>query len=294
MCRFVKGVFNERPPPVRVVPTWDIGKVLQCVSQWHPASDISLRKLTWKVVFLLATCTAKRVSDLILFSVDQRLRHVGNSSTLLQRAFGSKTDCPSRRAPPVRLKQCAEQSLCPVSYFRKYIRRTDDLRQDTSQLFISPVRPHWAVKLATLGLCMGSASATGGRLRGFGRVHAHACNSHELVTQRRTASTDNECGGLVTPGHTSQTLLTRVTGGDLTRGGTETDPGRASGDLATRFGFVYILALTRPGSLRMAALCSLWAYHVVRTLSRLDGCMVRSFPHALFYECSDRCIHACT
>ena len=65
VCRSVKGVFNERAPPVRVVPTWDIGKVLQCVSQWHPTSGISLQKLTWKVVFLLATRTEKCVSDLL-------------------------------------------------------------------------------------------------------------------------------------------------------------------------------------------------------------------------------------
>ena len=127
VCWSVKGVFNERPPPVRVVPTWDIGKVLQCVSQWHPTSGISLQKLTWKVVLLLATCTAKCVSDLLFFLVDQHLCHVGNSSILLQTAFGSKIDCPSHRVPPVRQKQCAEESLCPVSYLRECIRRTEDL-----------------------------------------------------------------------------------------------------------------------------------------------------------------------
>ena len=67
VCRFVKGFFNERPPPVRVVPTWDVGQVFHLLSQWHPASTIPLPELTWKMVFLLAMCTARRVSDLLLF-----------------------------------------------------------------------------------------------------------------------------------------------------------------------------------------------------------------------------------
>ena len=96
---------------MRVVPTWDAGQVLQFLSQWHPASGITLHELTWKVVFLLVVCTAKRVNDLLLFSVHSSLCHVGNTSIVLQTAFGSKTDRPSHRAPPVKLKQCVEESL---------------------------------------------------------------------------------------------------------------------------------------------------------------------------------------
>ena len=28
VCRFLKGVFNRRPPPVCLTPTWDTGQVL--------------------------------------------------------------------------------------------------------------------------------------------------------------------------------------------------------------------------------------------------------------------------
>ena len=94
VCRFLKGVFNLRPPPVSIIPTWDVGRVLSLLAEWHSASDISLERLAKKAVVLLALCTAKRVSDLVLFSVDEGLCYVGTSSVVLQTRFGSKTDRP--------------------------------------------------------------------------------------------------------------------------------------------------------------------------------------------------------
>ena len=151
VCRFVRGVFNKRPPSVRVVPTWDIGQVLMDLSKDHPPEDLSLFRLTAKVLFLLAAFTAKRVSDLVLFSVDSSLCHVTDECIVLQTQFGSKTDRPGHRSPPVTLRKCEEESLCPVRYVSAYKERTEPLRQasGTQQLFISPFtqRP---VKLATL------------------------------------------------------------------------------------------------------------------------------------------------
>ena len=111
----------------------------------------ALHKLTWKVVFLLAICTTKKVSDLLLFSVHSSLCHVGDTSLVLQAAFGSKRDHLSYRVPPVKLKQCAEESLCPVRYLKEYIDKTKELRGVTTQLFISPFKPHRPVKLTTPG-----------------------------------------------------------------------------------------------------------------------------------------------
>ena len=150
VCRFLKGAFNLRPPPVSIIPTWDVGRVLSLLAEWHPASDISLDRLTKKVVVLLALCTAKRVSDLVLFSVDESLCYVGTSSVVLQTRFGSKTDRPSHRSPAVTLKTCADDRLCLVSYVTTYLDRTRALRENTDQMFISAHSPHRPVKLATV------------------------------------------------------------------------------------------------------------------------------------------------
>ena len=100
VCRFVRGVFHQRPPSVRVVPTWDISQVLMYPSKDHPPADLSLFRLTAKVLFLLAAFTAKRVSDLVLLSVDSSLCHVTDECIVLQTQFGSKTDRPGHRSPP--------------------------------------------------------------------------------------------------------------------------------------------------------------------------------------------------
>lgn len=149
VCRFLKGVFNINPPRVRVVPTWDVNQVLVLLASWHPAADISLHSLAKKVAFLLALCSARRISDLVLFSVDQSLCFLGPSRIVLQAKFGSKTDRPSHVSPPFVLKSCDDVRLCPVSYLKCYIERTVTLR-GTDQLFISSSPPHAPVKLNTL------------------------------------------------------------------------------------------------------------------------------------------------
>jgi len=70
---------------------------------------------------------------------------------VLQTAFGAKTDPPSHRVPPLRLRQCTEEAPCPVSWWKECINRTVELRGDSVQTVTSPYRPHPPVKLATLG-----------------------------------------------------------------------------------------------------------------------------------------------
>ena len=87
-------------------------------SKDHSPPDLSLFKLTAKVLFLLAALTAKTVSDLVLFSVDSSLCHVTDECIVLQTQFGSKTDRPGHRFLPVTLRKCEEEGLCPVSLQR--------------------------------------------------------------------------------------------------------------------------------------------------------------------------------
>ena len=150
VCRFVKGVFNQNPPEPRISPTWDLAKVLSVVAKWIPAAEIPLPLLTRKLVFLLAVCTAKRASDIMLFSLDKSLCFMDNETVILQTRFGSKTDRPKHIARPIKLKKCEDERLCPVLFFKEYILRTKALRGDETDLFISPYAPHKAVKLATV------------------------------------------------------------------------------------------------------------------------------------------------
>ena len=53
-------------------------------------------------------------------------------------------------SPPIRLRSCEDRRLCPVIYLKEYVARTELLRENHMQFFISPHVPHRPVKLATL------------------------------------------------------------------------------------------------------------------------------------------------
>ena len=193
VCRFLKGVLNLRPPAARVVPTWDVGKVLTLLTGWHPPQDIGLPALTKKLAFLLAICSAKRISDLLLFSTEQSMCYVGDASIVLQANFGSKTDRSSHRSPPIRLKKCVDASLCPVLYLKTYLQRTSALRQETRQLFISPYSPHHAVKVATLRRWIVAVLTDAGITASAGSTRATATTCallRDVPLQRIMASAD--------------------------------------------------------------------------------------------------------
>lgn len=53
IIRFLKGVFNSRPPKVKLVHEWDLPKVLQMLQSapFEPIANASLKHLTFKTIF---------------------------------------------------------------------------------------------------------------------------------------------------------------------------------------------------------------------------------------------------
>ena len=66
IIRLLKGVFNSRPPKVKLLPDWDLQKVLNMLqkSPFEPLKYTSLKHLTYKTIFLVAITTFRRCSDL--------------------------------------------------------------------------------------------------------------------------------------------------------------------------------------------------------------------------------------
>jgi hypothetical protein len=52
IIRFLKGVYNIRPPKPNYVKTWDVSKVLLFLQKLSPAKCISLKELTLKITQL--------------------------------------------------------------------------------------------------------------------------------------------------------------------------------------------------------------------------------------------------
>lgn len=59
--RLLKGAYRQKPNKPKYSFTWDPQIVLNFISNWNPNLDLTLEKITKKIVMLLAICTAHRV-----------------------------------------------------------------------------------------------------------------------------------------------------------------------------------------------------------------------------------------
>lgn len=69
--RFLKGASNLRPPAVHRYPSWDLSKVLEALTgpPFEPLPEVPMRILTWKVAFLVAITSARKISELHTLSM---------------------------------------------------------------------------------------------------------------------------------------------------------------------------------------------------------------------------------
>ena len=62
--RFMKGIFQSRPPLPRYCKTWDVNLVLQHIGSLGHSQELSFKDLTLKLVMLVALTTAQRGQSL--------------------------------------------------------------------------------------------------------------------------------------------------------------------------------------------------------------------------------------
>lgn len=98
IIRLLKGVFNTRPPEKRLVPEWDLGKVLGLLASnlFEPISKVSLKHLTLKSVFLAAISTFRRCSDLQALRIDEGFMNIVPEGIIFVREGLSKQDRPGQ------------------------------------------------------------------------------------------------------------------------------------------------------------------------------------------------------
>ena len=82
VVRFLKGVFNLRPPVPRYKEVWDVSIVLRFLKTLSPVSSLSLKNLNLKLVMLLSLVTAQRGQTLHLLDVN--LMSTYDSSIVIQ------------------------------------------------------------------------------------------------------------------------------------------------------------------------------------------------------------------
>lgn len=130
--RFLKGVFELRPPCSRVNFIWDVSIVLNYLSIYFPLKDIPLDILTYKCVMLLALASMQRVQTLI------------SIETLLKQSSAKKYKFS------LHLPRYKDPAVCPYTTLLEYIDKTKSLRGKSLQLFVSFHKPHKPVSRSTI------------------------------------------------------------------------------------------------------------------------------------------------
>ena len=144
VSRFMKGIFNDKPPLPRYKETWDAKIVLQYLQAMNTDS---LLALSCKLCMLFLLVTAQRCQTLHILKVNDINRieegiMINISSKVKQTRRGYHIE-------PIILKSYGNKSLCVVALLEEYLRRTKHLRS-SDYLLVSTVKPHGSVSQQTV------------------------------------------------------------------------------------------------------------------------------------------------
>lgn len=146
--RFMKGIFELRPPMPRYTYIWDVNIIFEFLMNFS-SEDIPLSYLTYKLVTLLALATAQRAQTLHLIDLENFVYN--NNEIIVPIPQLLKQSNPRNRKFSLRLSCNVENpSICVVTTLKEYIRRTKNIRGNQRQLFISFNKPHRAVSRSTI------------------------------------------------------------------------------------------------------------------------------------------------
>lgn len=149
MIRFIKGIYNLRPPAPKYNVTWDVSLVLNVLRKMSPVKYISLKDLTLKLTMLLCLILAGRTQSLHLLSISDMVK--GSQSYILKYSDLLKQSRPGKNNPIVELKAYPpDRRLCCITVLKEYLERTKKIRKNETCLFISYVKPHKAISKSTL------------------------------------------------------------------------------------------------------------------------------------------------
>lgn len=157
IIRLLKGVFNSRPPKVRLLPEWDLLKVLRALekSPFEPMLKVPLKFVAWKTAFLIALTTFRRCSDLQSLQLGEGRVNIQKKGVTFVRQGLSKQDRPNHFGKKIFIPKFEGNKLLdPNRALCKYLKRTEEFRQsedgDITKLFLAVNKPHKPVTTQTI------------------------------------------------------------------------------------------------------------------------------------------------
>jgi len=123
--------------------------VLAYVRDWGFPGDLNLRQLSWKLAFIIAVFSARRMADLTLFRITPTYLQRSRDSAVFQLAFGAKQDRPGHSNPLVVLRAFTDKRLCPVALLDEYLTRTS-YQGRCDSLFLTTTVPYGPAAKGTI------------------------------------------------------------------------------------------------------------------------------------------------
>ena len=146
--RFMKGIFNKKPALPKYNSTWDVEVVLAFLKTLTPVHTLSLRYLSYKLVMLLALLTGQRMQT--LHSLDLNDIEASDSQLTFSVNALLKSSRPGSHLKPIIIPAFPDdKTLCLVSVFSEYVKRTKTLRK-TQKLIVTYSKPHSHASKCTL------------------------------------------------------------------------------------------------------------------------------------------------
>ena len=164
ISKLMKGIFNERPIKKSLFPKWDLNTVLLHIKTWGPSSGLDLKYLSYKMIFILAMVCSKRPSTLALFTIDDAVCQISNSTVRLLPVGLEKHSRPEFIKKPVVIQGFPDDPLLdPVPLIKFYIEKTSSIRTSNS-LMIDFKPPHGKVSSRGLSSWMKRLISESGQL----------------------------------------------------------------------------------------------------------------------------------
>jgi hypothetical protein len=149
VSRLLRGAFQSRPPLPRYTETWDVARVLAYTEGQEINEGIPLKLLTLRTTMLLALSRPVRSVDLCKLNLT--VYRVTPEGAVFRPTALAKQSRPGRTVKDFFFPRFTDNSmLCPVTSLEHYVKRTEIIRGEATQLFISFIKPHRPVMSSTI------------------------------------------------------------------------------------------------------------------------------------------------
>lgn len=128
VIQLLKGVFNSRPPTVRLIPEWDLLKVLEALQKapFEPLHKAPLKLVAFKTVFLIAITSYRRCSDLQSLRLEEGSINIQQKGITFIRHGLAKQNRPSHFGATIFIPAFPEnKKLDPKRSLYYYLKATE-------------------------------------------------------------------------------------------------------------------------------------------------------------------------